>query len=76
MTDEIRVYQAEMPARIKGFTTLKDGYYTIMINSIFDRKQQLKIYENELKHIKNGDFERKCSADLIEAYMHMDVERR
>lgn len=72
MTEEIRVYQAEMPARIKGYTTLKDGYYTILINSIFDRKQQLRIYEHELRHIKNGDFEKECPADLIEAYMHID----
>ena len=72
MTEEIRVYQAEMPARIKGFTTLKDGYYTILINSILDRQQQMKILEHEMKHIKNGDFEKKCPADLIEAYMHMD----
>ena len=72
MTEEIRVYQAEMPARIKGFTTLKDGYYTIMINSIFDREQQMRIYDHEMKHIRNGDFHKKCPADLIEAYMHMD----
>lgn len=72
MTEEIRVYQAEMPARIKGYTTLKDGYYTILINSIFDRKQQLEIYEHELKHIKNGDFEKEYSANLIEAYMHTE----
>lgn len=72
MTEEIKVYQAEMPARIKGYTTLKDGYYTIMINSIFDREQQMRIYEHEMKHIRNGDFEKKCPADLIEAYRHMD----
>ena len=72
MTEEIRVYQAEMPARIKGYTTLKDGYYTILINSIFDRKQQLEIYEHELEHIKNGDFEKEYSANLIEAYMHTE----
>lgn len=70
MTEEIRVYKAEMPARIKGFTTLKDGYYTIMINSILERQQQLRVYEHELNHIKNKDFEKDIPVDVIEAEAH------
>ena len=76
MTEDIRVYQAEMPARVKGFTTFKDGYYTIMINSILERKQQLKIYEHELNHIKNRDFEKDIPVDVIEYEAHKKIPPR
>lgn len=72
MTEEIRVYQVEMPAHIKGYTVLKDGYYTIVINSILARQQQLKVYEHELSHIKNNDFEKDSPADLIEYEAHKE----
>lgn len=74
MTDEIRVYQAPLPARVRGYTVLKDGYYTIVINSILDREQQLKEYRHELKHITEGDFYKNLPADLIEIEAHREVD--
>lgn len=70
MREDIRVVVVEMPARIKSYTVEKDGYYTILINSILAREQQVKEYDHEYKHIINGDFERSCSADLIEFHAH------
>jgi Zn-dependent peptidase ImmA (M78 family) len=70
MTEEIRVFQAEMPARIRGYTVYKDGYYTIIINSILDRSQQIKEYEHELKHIARQDHESALPADMIEIECH------
>lgn len=70
MREDIRVVVVEMPARIKSYTVEKDGYYTILINSILAREQQLKEYEHEHDHIIRGDFDRSCSADLIEFHAH------
>lgn len=70
MIENIRVYQVEMPARIKAYTVKKDGFYTILINSILAREQQLKEYEHEYDHIIRGDFDRSCSADMIEIFAH------
>lgn len=70
MTPDIRVYIIEMPARIKSYTVEKDGFYTIIINSILAREQQVKEYDHEYKHIINGDFDKTCSVDMIEIYAH------
>lgn len=70
MTENIRVYQVEMPARIKAYTVKKDGFYTILINSILAREQQLKEYDHEYKHIVDGDFDKTCSVDAIEVNAH------
>ena len=70
MIENIRVYQVEMPARIKAYTVKKDGFYTILINSILAREQQLKEYDHEYKHIVDGDFDKSCSVDAIEANAH------
>ena len=70
MTPDIRVHIVEMPARIKSYTVEKDSFYTIIINSILAREQQLKEYEHEYDHIIRGDFDRSCSADMIEIYAH------
>lgn len=68
--DNVRCYQLGLPGRIKAFTVLKDGYYTIVINSALSLEQQLKEYEHEMCHIKSGDYESKLPADMIEVYAH------
>lgn len=70
MTEEIRVFQAPLPARIKGYSVYKDGFYTIVINDILDREQQLKEYRHELKHIAMGDHHRDLPVDMIEIEAH------
>ena len=70
MTPDIRVCIVEMPARVKSYTVEKDGYYTIIINSILAREQQLKEYEHEYDHIIGGDFDKECPVDMIEIYAH------
>lgn len=70
MKENIRVLLMLMPGSIRAFTVLKDGFYTIVINAILDRKQQLKEYNHEMNHILNGDFDSGLSADLIEMYSH------
>lgn len=46
-----------------------DGSYTIIINSRLNREQQLEVYQHEMKHILNGDFE-KCDIQEIETIAH------
>ena len=70
MREDIRVVVVEMPARIKSYTVEKDGYYTILINSILAREQQVKEYDHEYDYIINGDFDKDCPVDMIEIYAH------
>lgn len=70
MTEDIMVRVVEMPASIKACTVKKDGYHTILINSILTKEQQLKEYEHEYDHIINGDFDKDCPVDMIEIYAH------
>ena len=68
----IRYYQAELPARIKAFTTCKDGDYSIVVNAILSKKQQLAEIEHELRHIEKGDHAADLPADLIEVRAHQE----
>lgn len=70
MTYDIRVYLCEMPTSIKGYTVLKDDFYTIVINANLCEATQRKTYLHEYDHIINGDFEKRASADLIEIIAH------
>ena len=70
MREEITVRLVEMPGSIKACTVKKDGYHTILINSILAKEQQMKEYAHEYKHIVDGDFDKACSVDAIEANAH------
>ena len=63
----------DLPPRIKGFVTQKDGEPVIVLNSHLNREQNLKTYLHELKHIKNGDFEKE-NVDQIESEAHREEE--
>lgn len=69
--DDITVIYADMPATIKAYTVSNpDCTYTIVLNSRLSREQHLMSYHHEITHIQNGDYERKCSVDLIEVNAH------
>ena len=51
----IRYYQVELPAKVKAFTTCRDGDYSIVVNSILSREQQLEEIRHELQHIAGND---------------------
>jgi hypothetical protein len=59
-----------MSMSIKGYTVLKDGFYTIVINANLCEATRRKTYKHEYEHIINGDFEKRASADLIEVIAH------
>lgn len=68
----IKVIYADLPPRVKGFTVLKDDYYTIVLNHNLTREQNEVTYRHELKHIENKDFE-KINIQSIEALAHREV---
>lgn len=69
--DNIRTVFIDMPTTIKAYTILKDDFYTIVINSSLSYEMQEEAYNHELRHILNGDFDRKCSVGLIEINAHI-----
>ena len=74
ISSNIRVVLASMPARIRAYTVLMDGYYTIVLNDDLSPQAKHRACQHELTHIENGDFERNVSADLLEVRAHRIVE--
>ncbi len=71
MTPDVNVYISDMPTSVKAFTVVNpDGSYTILLNSRHSHHQHLISYHHEMCHIENGDYDKQCSADLIEFYAH------
>ncbi len=72
MREEIFTYYADMPTTIRSFVIANtDMSFTIIINSKIGKEQQLIAYQHEIAHIANGDYEKDCTADLIELAAHM-----
>ena len=74
ISSNIRVVLASMPARIRAYTVLMDGYYTIVLNDDLSPQAKHRACQHELMHIENGDFERSVSADLLEVRAHRIIE--
>lgn len=71
MTQDINVLLADMPGTIGAYTVSNaDLSYTIVLNSRLSYERQLLAYHHEMKHIENGDYDKKCNVDLIECYAH------
>ena len=72
---DIRTLLTPLPATIGGFTIFdSDGYYTIVLNSILSHEKNKQTYLHEYYHIMKGDFERRCSADMIEMFSHKNLQ--
>lgn len=71
MTPDVNCCMADMPTTIPAFVISNaDCSYTIVLNARHSREQHLKSYAHEMHHILNGDYEKICSADLIELWAH------
>lgn len=71
MRQDVNVIFVDMPATIPAYSISNaDLSFTIVINSRLNREQQLKAYHHEMTHIENGDFDKKCRADILECYTH------
>ena len=71
MIQDVNTILADMPGSIAAYTISNaDMTYTIALNSRLNYERQLQAYHHEMCHIENGDYDRRCSADLIECYAH------
>lgn len=71
MIQDVNTILADMPCSISAYTVVNaDMSYTVVLNSRLNYERQLLAYHHELKHIENGDYDKRCSADLIEFYAH------
>ena len=72
MMNDVKVVYADLPIRVKAFTVLHDGYYTIVLNQNLSREQNKSSYLHEMKHIENNDF---GHSDIrrIESFVHREV---
>ena len=68
--EDIKIIYLPLPYSIKAYTVCSDGFYTIVLNCNLSWEQNKESYQHEMHHIQNGDFEKRCSADLIEIYSH------
>lgn len=68
--DNIRTIMSDLPLTIGGFTVVTDDYFTIVLNQNLSFERNMQTYNHELKHIYNGDFEKKTSVGLIEIMTH------
>ena len=57
---------SNFPLTIGGFTIVTDDYFTIALNRNLSFERNMQTYNHELKHISNGDFDKKTSVGLIE----------
>ncbi len=71
--EDVFVRYMELPSTIRSFVVAnKDMTYTVILNCKLSHEQNLISYQHELDHILRGDYERKCSVDLIEINAHTE----
>lgn len=71
----VRVVLSDLPEAIRGFTVYyfdDNGmaYYTMFINAKLNAESQCSVYDHEMQHISNGDFNSMYSADNLEMLRH------
>lgn len=72
MTPDVNCIFVDMPTSIKAYTiSNKDDSYTVVLNSKLTREQNMISYHHEMKHIENGDYEKKADVGLLELFAHM-----
>ena len=73
MTQAVSTFLIDLPCTIRAYTVVNaDMTYTIIINSHLSAEAQQIAFLHELQHINNGDFDKHCSANLIEMYAHRE----
>lgn len=68
---EIHSVLATLPSSIKAYVVANaDLSFTIVLNDALSYEQNRKSYLHEYSHIVNGDYDKKCSVDVIEFGAH------
>ncbi len=69
---EIHSVLATLPCSIKAYVVANaDMSFTIVLNDALTFEQNQKSYLHEYAHIVNGDYDKKCSVDMIELNAHI-----
>ena len=69
--DNIQTLCLDLPTTIQSYVVSnRDGSYTVVLNARLCREQLLSAYSHEIAHLCHGDYEKTCSADLIEVHAH------
>ena len=67
----IQVFIVDMPTAIRGLTVRnEDDSYTILINAGLSHEEQCKVYDHEIGHINNHDYDQMYDASKIEWMRH------
>ncbi len=72
MTEDIYSRLADMPTSIRSYVMKSGDEFTIFLNSRLNHEMQLLAYQHELDHICRGDYDKTCSAGLIELFAHRE----
>ena len=65
------VKMVDLPVTVKAFVHRNDDdSYTIILNSVLGRQQNVRSYLHELQHIDNADLESFETADSLEYKRH------
>lgn len=71
MMQNVNTVLLDLPGSISAYTISNmDMSYTIVLNARLNNERQLAAYNHEINHIKNGDYDKKCSIDYIEQRAH------
>ena len=74
--DNIQTLCLDLPTTIQSYVVSnRDGSYTVVLNARLCREQLLSAYVHAINHLFNGDYDKTCSADLIEIHAHQDPGR-
>ena len=68
---EIHSVLATLPYSIKAYVVENaDMSFTIVLNDALSHEQNRESYLHEYAHIVNGDYDKKCTVDIIEIAAH------
>ena len=71
MTDNVKIYYADLPCSIRGFVKcFPDNFFGIVLNSRLSYEQNKRTLEHELEHIKEGHLYTDCNVDTVENLLH------
>ena len=71
--NEVATRLIDLPTTIRAYTVLDtEGNYNVYVNARLNNEARRKAYEHEIDHIKEDDFSRQESVDIIEIYAHLN----
>lgn len=71
MAEYVGVWLIDLPCTVHGYTRKNtDDSYTIVINARMSSEMQIAVYDHEIGHINNGDYDNSADVDSLELIRH------